>query len=154
MFWNTIKGEKMKIINLTQHKATPEQVVQGVVDLPQGLKKLLSEALTFVSVPDKEILDSRANTIYEIAVSHILNVPFNMVEWDINYDAEIKAKGDFGFMIGGAPYLMPYLEEVLRGAGTPLYAFSKRESIEVKEGDTVIKKSVFKHIGFVEGGLI
>ena len=53
-------------------------------------------------------------------------------------------------MIGGAPYLIASLHDALVGRDIqPLYAFSKRVSVEKKEGGEVIKTSVFKHVGFV-----
>ena len=54
-------------------------------------------------------------------------------------------------MIGGALWMMSTLESHLRLAGIqPMFAFSKRESVErVVDGKTV-KTNVFKHVGFVE----
>jgi hypothetical protein len=55
-------------------------------------------------------------------------------------------------MIGGAPYLMGALEKALRECGfTPVYAFSKRESIDQPQPDGSVRKvAVFRHLGFVE----
>jgi hypothetical protein len=55
-------------------------------------------------------------------------------------------------MIGGAPYLMPALEQELRRVGIqPVYAFSKRISIDQPQPDGRIKKiSNFKFEGLVE----
>jgi hypothetical protein len=67
--------------------------------------------------------------------------------------AEIaEASGEPAAMIGGAPYLMSELEQALFERGiTPLYAFSKRESVEeVTDSGETVKKTVFKHLGFVE----
>ena len=63
-----------------------------------------------------------------------------------------RSEGITKVMIGGAPYFMSTLEKVLKEHGfTPLYAFSKRESIEEKMPDGSVKKvQVFRHIGFVE----
>ena len=54
-------------------------------------------------------------------------------------------------MIGGALWLMAPLSFYLKSAGiNPVFAFSKRESVEeVIDGKTV-KTNVFKHVGFVE----
>ena len=53
-------------------------------------------------------------------------------------------------MIGGPPYLMPYLvHSLLERHLEAVFAFSKRESAETVQGDKVIKTSVFKHVGFV-----
>ena len=54
-------------------------------------------------------------------------------------------------MIGGAPYLMAELEKELWYRGIePVYAFTKRESVETTdENGNVTKTAVFKHAGFV-----
>jgi hypothetical protein len=64
----------------------------------------------------------------------------------------VKEEGVFdAAMIGGAPFFMSTLEKTLKEYGIkPLYAFSKRESVEENENGIIIKKSIFKHIGFVE----
>lgn len=56
-------------------------------------------------------------------------------------------------MVGGAPFFMRPLHIHLDARGiTPLYAFSKRESVEQTQPDGTVKKTaVFKHIGFVGG---
>lgn len=117
------------IINLTQHPATPEQVEQGVKDLPEFLKDQLIAALTFNNLPTADDIKVRAAAICSIA----------------------KETGATAAMIGGAPYLMGALEwALLRAKIQPLYAFSKRESVEEKLPDGSVKKtSVFKHAGFV-----
>lgn len=55
-------------------------------------------------------------------------------------------------MIGGAPWLMEPLAKRLRAHGIiPLFAFSRRESIEqVQQDGSVRKTNVLKHAGFVE----
>lgn len=112
------------MLNLTQHKSTPEQ---NCVDLEGGSLMYLKSMITFDSLPGKESLIDTARALSEMAEMH----------------------GYKKAMIGGAPFFMPYLERALRSKGiTPYYAFSKREVVE-KDG---VKTSIFKHIGFVEGG--
>lgn len=115
------------IINLTQHKATKEQVEAGVVDLGPEQREELKRLLTFDTIPSGAEIHDRARHISHLALS------FN------------KA------MIGGAPYLMGPLERRLCQAGLDvLYAFSRRESEEVVTPDGSTKKvTVFRHIGFV-----
>lgn len=117
-----------KIINLTQHPATPAQIAEGVVDLQD--KSSLSAALNFESLPSSEEVAVRASIIAELAAH----------------------SGCQAAMIGGAPYLMSALEQALKNKGIqPLYAFSERKSVEVtKEDGSVEKKSVFSHLGFVK----
>lgn len=116
-----------KILNLTQHPASVEQLAAGVIDLPKD--SVLFDALTFNELPTKEAIETRAKLIAGIALTH---------------DATHA-------MIGGAPYLMGALETALKSRGVqPLYAFSERVSVEKEVNGEVVKTSVFKHLGFVE----
>lgn len=114
----------MKIINLTQHAATPEQVAEGVFEHhnPADIK----EQLTFTQLPDLQELWETAQYLAGIA----------------------KSSGADAAMIGGAPYLMAPLEWELQHHGIKvLYAFSVRESVDLGDG---VKQSVFRHAGWVE----
>lgn len=117
------------ILNLTQHKATPEQVAAGVVDLSDSDRASLSAAMTFNECPDERALVVRAETIAMTAAGI----------------------GHKSAMIGGAPYFMRPLEKALWAVGIrPLYAFSMRESVERTRPDgTVEKVAAFRHVGFV-----
>lgn len=116
----------MHIINLTQHQPTPEQVQAGVSPVVDEVKALLN----FSELPSFADLYERANKIAQIA----------------------KESGTTHAMIGGAPFFMRYLEDALLAVNIlPVYAFSKRVSIEaINEDNSISKTSVFKHIGFVE----
>lgn len=118
-----------RIINLTQHPATPEQIAEWVFDLEGEKLQRLKKLLTFDELPCPKTLSERAGEITKIA---------------IETDADLA-------MIGGAPYFMRYLEwELDKAMITALYSFSRRESIEEKLPDGTVKKfSIFKHIGFV-----
>jgi len=123
---------KMTIINLTQHAATAEQLAAGVFDVPnEGARRELLMQLTFGDLPEDGEIVERAAAVASIAM----------------------AFGARAAMIGGAPYLMSALERELREGGiTPLYAFSRRESVEEKLPDGSVRKvAVFRHLGFVEG---
>ena len=128
------------ILNLTQHVATPEQVAAGVVDLPPAERQWLAQALTFECVPSQEALHTRAEAIASFAGEQgILSGAF---------DEELG----FGqVMVGGAPFFMAPLERALAARRLqPLYAFSKRVSVEVTQPDgTVVKTNEFRHEGFV-----
>jgi hypothetical protein len=120
-----------QILNLTQHVATPEQVAAGVVDLPQEQREKLIELLTFEELPTSGEIRERVKAIIDI-VSEVLP-PHSKV------------------MVGGAPFLMGILQnQLLEGGFTPLFAFSKRVSVEEMIDGCVKKVSVFKHEGFVE----
>lgn len=117
----------MEIINLTQHAASPEQRLAGVVE-PHD-KNEVCQLLTFTEIPAPEVLVFRAEKLVAIATQ----------------------SGADQAMIGGAPFFMSTLERLLREKGIePVYAFSKRESVEVvNENGEVVKTNVFKHTGFV-----
>ena len=121
------------MINLTQHKATPEQVKQGVIDTDSDIRKTLLELLTFEDISETfpESLRNRANQISEIA----------------NLDG-IHASA----LIGGALYFMPYLVTALKEKGIkPFYSFTKRViENEFSSDGSVTKTSVFKHVAFIE----
>lgn len=118
----------MKILNLTQHKATPEQLQAGVYE-PED-KKLVQEYLTFTSLPSVQDIKNQA----------------------LNLACYARFIGATHAMIAGAPYLMSALENALKEFNiVPMYAFSERVSIDKTNDDgSVTKTAVFKHVGFVE----
>lgn len=120
----------MKIINLTQHTATAEQLQAGVTDLQGSDVELLKELLTFEELPSQKLLEERAGKVALLA----------------------RASGAQAVMIGGAPFFMAYLERALKAEGLRvLYAFSVRESTEKVDADgNVHKVAVFRHKGWVE----
>lgn len=137
------------IINLTQHSMTEEQYKYNNEDLleikfkpyngtsvgsPDYVKKLLN----FNSKPNKKEIMDRAVALAAYA-SGLLN--------------QAKNDGDRLYaLIGGAPYLMGPLEEMLKIEGIqPLYAYSERESVETINADgSVTKTAIFKHKGYIE----
>ena len=129
------------ILNLTQHTATQEQKAQLVVE-PRMCKDKIRELLTFEEIPSKEEIEARASELARIAASE---ASFYAGETDNRIWIT-------RVLIGGAPYLMSALEKALREMGfQPVYAFSKRESVEQPQPDGSVKKTaVFRHIGFVE----
>ena len=124
------------IINLTQHDATPAQTASGVVNLPAEPCGAVRALLTFEERPDQAALETRAARIAAIAAIALATLP----------------RGGDHAMIGGAPYLMAPLERALLDRGiTPLYAFSRRESVEETLSDGSTRKvAVFRHAGWVE----
>lgn len=120
-----------KILNLTQHEATPEQKKAGVIE--PASKGYIKQLLTFEKPPNKKEMEKRARELAWLAEAY-------------------KSEGCTKVMIGGAPYFMSTLEQVLKEHGfIPVYAFSKRECIEEKMPDGSMKKvQVFRHVGFVE----
>lgn len=116
-----------KILNLTQHPRTPDQI--DVVEPGAGDKRDIHELLTFSEPPGRAEIVCRAKAIANIA----------------------RATGHTYAMIGGAPYLMGPLERALRAAGiVPYYAFTRREVREDLQPDGTVKKvTVFAHEGWV-----
>lgn len=120
----------MTILNATQHTSTPAQKEQGVIDmLPEHRKQLVS-LLTFDTLPSDVELFDRASSIVMLVSKYACEY----------------------VMIGGAPYLMPYLEQAIAidTGKSCVYAFSKRVSKEiVNDLGEVIKTNTFVHEGFV-----
>jgi len=139
------------IVNLTQHDATSEQVAAGVVELSRTDD--IHDLLTFVEIPDEANVQYRAKKLAEIARAALLvfEDPYNEPD---GFEGYVLRDGAAA-MIGGAPYLMAPLEKALLKRGiTPMYAFSKRESIEEPQPCGSVKKvMIFRHLGFVEVSL-
>ena len=115
----------MKILNLTQHIATPEQQAQGVFEPVDQDKLEIQRLLTFDEIPTSEDIRRKASMLADIAYGY----------------------GADAVMVGGAPYLMPALVLEIPRA---VFAFSKRVSEEQLQPDGSVRKlNVFKHVGFV-----
>jgi hypothetical protein len=136
-----------RILNLTQHSPTPEQIAAGVVsgEISDAQQTEVRALLTFDTLPTPVEVRHRAERLAEIAAS-----AFTIV--DYGGDSGLCANELFKYaMIGGAPYLMAPLEVALRARGiTPVYAFSVRESVDQVQPDGSVRKvAVFRHAGFV-----
>lgn len=127
------------IINMTQHTATPDQIADGVVDLPEQERAALADALTFGNLPSSDEILDRAEWIAELAIH-------NGLGGDDGDDPHPDQA-----MIGGAPWLMgPLCAELLQRGITPVFAFSVRETQEAQQPDGSVRKlNVFRHAGFV-----
>lgn len=122
-----------RIVNLTQHPATPDQIAANVFDLPPDVAAAVRHDLTFDVPPGPAELRACAD---------------NIAAWAAGTEAK-------GAMIGGAAYLMPYLELALIRRGIrPLHAFTRRETVEQAQPDGSVRKvAVFRHAGWVDGGM-
>lgn len=120
------------IWNATQHAATADQIEQGVKNLEGEALEVLRELLTFEELPSADSLNIRGESIVSLL------------------QQEGASPGD-RVMIGGAPFFMEPLCHSLRDWGmTPVFAFSRRESVEQIQHDGSVRKvAVFRHIGFV-----
>lgn len=132
----------MKILNLTQHLATPDQIAAGVVDLQGDQRRMLVEWLTFEEIPDEGEMADRAADLAQLVGS-------NGLADEDNADDPVF----WHAMIGGAPFFMRKLEDALVDLCVqPWYAFSRRESVEQVQPDGSVRKvAEFRHIGFVPG---
>ena len=119
--------KEYRILNLTQHAPTAEQVAAGVFQ-PKYVELMLP-LLNFKTTPSREEVEDRAERIAQFAS-------------DTMADAA---------MIGGAPYLMGPLTRALKSHGVDVcFSFTERVSVESTLPDgSVTKTSVFKHVGFV-----
>jgi len=118
-----------RILNLTQHMATPSQVEEGVFEPAD--KKEVQNLLTFATLPSDEQVWTAAKRLADVAAR------------EMNPPGEV--------MIGGAPYLMPALQSALAARGLQaIYSFSERKCIEEALPDGTVKKTmIFDRTGFV-----
>lgn len=124
-----------RILNLTKHCATPEQVADGVIEPSTETKEQILRLLTFDKIPTQKEIDNRANAIANIMVK----------------ESDLMGGSVNAVMIGGAPYLMSILERVLIARDiTPLYSFM--QMVVVAEGGRpygFVRESTYKHVVFV-----
>jgi len=127
------------ILNLTQHPATADQRIAGVVDLAGHELASLKQALTFDECPTDAEVRERAEFIAELAC-------YNGLSGD-DGDSPMPDRA----MLGGALWLMAPLAAELEARGiNPVFAFSKRDtSEETLPSGEVRKTAVFRHAGFV-----
>lgn len=118
----------MKIVTLTQHMATAEQVSAGVFEPAD--KDKVKALITFTSAPESADMAERAEGLARIALD----------------------EGAEAAMIGGAPYFMAPIEKALKAAEVrPCYSFTERRATEAVDPATgeVRKTQVFVHAGWV-----
>lgn len=135
------------VLNLTQHQMTPEQHEYNGIKLKE---------LYFEIKEEQEEHDKRVKTLlnfHELPTRDTINSRvLEITYFALNYFMGAGVQNNRYALIGGAPYLIAPLAEMLKKVGiTPLYAFSKRESVETTQPDgSVVKTSVFRHAGYVE----
>ena len=125
----------MRVLNFTQHPATPEQLDAGVVEPESSDKEKIQKALTFTQLPSTSELRMRA-TVCALLAKDLL----------VQYDCD-------AVLIGGAPYFMTHLENALRNFRVRFcYAFSQRVAKDRIQPDGSMKKvQIFRHAGFIWG---
>ena len=60
------------ILNLTQHKATPEQLSEGVHEPREEVKQRIRELLTFEDLPTVKDIERRADELADLACREIM----------------------------------------------------------------------------------
>jgi hypothetical protein len=132
----------MPVLNFTQHRCTADQLAAGIIDCPEQFRDQLTSLLTFDELPTSSEVWNRAQQL-----AHL----FETVAVHLGFDYATK-ETSLHAMIGGAPFLMPLLEDAFDDIDvTAYYAFSRRESVDqVQEDGTVRKVAVFKHVGLYE----
>ena len=128
----------MKILNLTQHSPTEDQIAAGVADPDDTVarNRALNVAASDLVGPNvQDIIHNRIADLVEIVLQHGLDHPV----WDGRV------------MIGGLPVLTASLAVTLAKIGcSPVYAVTDRVSVESVQADGSVRKtSEFKHVGFV-----
>lgn len=118
----------MAILNLTQHIATNDQILDGVIE-PND-KALVKGLITFETIPTAQEMRERVKQLIAIAKEH----------------------GVTEVMVGGAGYFIPFLERGLIQAGLiPLHSFNVRNSVDKHHADGSVETvMIFKHAGFVK----
>lgn len=142
----------MSILNLTQYPVTAEQKAAGVFDLPPEQRAELTHLLTFEEIPSAEEILAACEDIATLAAMHADEAERS----DDPDDPAAVFSGDghgtaTHAMIGGALWLMGPLSAALRShLMEPVFAFSRRESVEEAQADGSVRKvGVFRHVGFV-----
>lgn len=162
------RAEEMKMINLTQHKASPEQVLQGLRDVADRAR--LQQILTISEVALcasedvlSSVLDRKVQALLtEFVLPEKAETVRRFMRSRANEDLSVFTDSEVLNMhqhaarvyvlVGGAPILMERLIPALRAIGAvPHHALSGRVVDEVlAEDGTTIKRSVFRHIRFLE----
>ena len=119
-------------LNLTQHNATADQLVSGIIDLPADFQTALKGLLTFPTQYTRADLEYRALQIHEL-IRDFCGTSEEVLE---------------GVMIGGMPSFMPVLESVLISKGIKVgYACTERQSVDKEVDGKVVKTAIFVHAG-------
>lgn len=131
-------------LNLTQHEATS---AQSCAPRNEATASIISELLTFATLDEAQNdRRRRAEELRDVAVG---------MARDAGHTLEADPDGGWTLvevMIGGAPWFMRTLEDVLTETPflRPVYAFSPRVVTERTDADgKIVKTSEFRHQGFI-----
>lgn len=125
------KKKVRKILNLTQHYATSDQIAAGVFDASPEDKVVIRYLQTFTELPDSAEVKRRAEELATLATKYMTK------------RKHVPRGADWYAMIGGEPYMIIALDDQLcRKSITPVYNFSIRKRVGGVE--------TTNHVGFVE----
>lgn len=132
----------MPVLNFTQHRCTPDQLAAGIIDCPEEFRDRLANLLTFDELPTSNEVYGRAFQVAWLFETVAIHLGFDYATEETSLHA----------MIGGAPFFMSSLEDALTEINVRVYyAFSRRESVDLVQGDGVaVKVAAFKHVGLYE----
>jgi len=118
----------IRILNLTNHSATPAQQQLGLVDIAEQ-REYICQLLSFAKIPDVDDIEQRCHKL----VGLTLQLEFRAAH------------------LGGATYLTPQLHHMLIANGVDVYySYSKRQSSEYEnQNGEIEKKSIFSFENFV-----
>lgn len=129
-----MKASKPKLHLLFNHALTQEQVSDAKDSL--GCNEIVSLPQEFQTLWGLVPPDVVSLYAYLIPIKEYIKA-------NVQKDDYILIQGDFG-----ATYIM--VNFVKRFGVKPIYATTSRDVVEVKEGASIIKKSIFKHERFRE----
>ena len=135
--FNLAETENARIINLTQHPFTQDQLnefalagitADNIIDTNDTLKAII----TFTGEIDVAIIQEKANQLSEYIAQYVGDKPCLA-------------------MVGGAPFFqMAVNVACLNNNVLPLTAYSERVSVETVQADgSIAKQNIFKHKGFI-----
>ena len=135
--FNLAETENARIINLTQHPFSQDQLnefvlagitADNIIDTNDTLKAII----TFTGEIDVSVIQERAQQLSQYIAQYVGDKPCLA-------------------MVGGAPFFqMAVNVACLNNNVLPLAAYSERVSVETVQADgSVAKQNIFKHNGFI-----
>ena len=141
----------MRIINLTQHRATDAQIKAGVVEW--GAEHLGHSEWLASEFGDPTDWESRApdDLSWMLTIQPMHDIPTTLEDRAADIAGWVDEMAAPAAMIGGHFGLTVALSEALTRKGVlPLRAVTERRSVEQTQPDGSVRKvSQFEHLGFV-----
>jgi hypothetical protein len=133
LFNNFLEGKKMKVLNLMQHALTEDQL--------EELHNAGVHEIVHLTEINEKAFNALKKITKEATVADLTQ-----------HAAAILATGFKMFLVPiGSPLFMSILTKMAvrsEKSITFLFAFSERKVIEKKDGDKVVKTTIFEHVRF------